>query len=375
VAQDQQVGARTKAMGGSYTAFEDDPVSIWLNPAGIATQPDGFVIAYQSYTIYEPKIDPNLPPSAPAEFGWTDPAVVPSFFGVVFQLGDSENSHSLGLGFMTPFRLKFVYDNGLDAQLDQTFYRSRVVYARDFDFRPRNEPGWFKHLSAGVGVDLSVTSWKYQEFAEPIVVLPATPPQNLSFNDAGLGGGAGLLLGLYDDLKTFKINFGIAIQSKANYSFSVSQDLVPIFDWPLQVNLGVTYYLMPDFPLRITMDLQWIDWGGACARPATQGAERFHDVVNLSVGVEYRIPVAEHIRLYPRLGFRYYDAPWKDTDDLPQVGTAKLIITPDAEQFFIVSGGLGVAWSSEGANLKTVDIAFDFGGDSGGFALSFGLEF
>ncbi len=25
-AQDQQVGARTKAMGGSYTAFEDDPV-------------------------------------------------------------------------------------------------------------------------------------------------------------------------------------------------------------------------------------------------------------------------------------------------------------------------------------------------------------
>jgi len=25
-------------MGGSYTAFEDDPVSIWLNPAGISTQ-------------------------------------------------------------------------------------------------------------------------------------------------------------------------------------------------------------------------------------------------------------------------------------------------------------------------------------------------
>jgi hypothetical protein len=27
-AQDQQVGARAKAMGGSYTAFEDDPVSV-----------------------------------------------------------------------------------------------------------------------------------------------------------------------------------------------------------------------------------------------------------------------------------------------------------------------------------------------------------
>ncbi len=28
LAQDQQLGARTKAMGGSYTAFEDDPVSV-----------------------------------------------------------------------------------------------------------------------------------------------------------------------------------------------------------------------------------------------------------------------------------------------------------------------------------------------------------
>ena len=52
IAQDQQLGARTKAMGGSYTAFEDDPVSVWLNPAGIATQPDQASISYQSYTAY-----------------------------------------------------------------------------------------------------------------------------------------------------------------------------------------------------------------------------------------------------------------------------------------------------------------------------------
>ncbi len=51
-AQDQQLGARTKSMGGSYTAFEDDPVSIWLNPAGIATQPDQFAVCYQTYTAY-----------------------------------------------------------------------------------------------------------------------------------------------------------------------------------------------------------------------------------------------------------------------------------------------------------------------------------
>ncbi len=35
LAQDQQMGARTKGMGGSYTAFEDDPVSVFLNPASL----------------------------------------------------------------------------------------------------------------------------------------------------------------------------------------------------------------------------------------------------------------------------------------------------------------------------------------------------
>lgn len=51
-APDQQLGARTKAMGGSYTAFEDDPVSIELNPAGIATQPNQMSISYQTDTTY-----------------------------------------------------------------------------------------------------------------------------------------------------------------------------------------------------------------------------------------------------------------------------------------------------------------------------------
>ena len=59
-AQDQQIGARTKAMGGSYTAFEDDPVSVWLNPAGIATQQDQFGLSYQTYTGYQVKKSPGI---------------------------------------------------------------------------------------------------------------------------------------------------------------------------------------------------------------------------------------------------------------------------------------------------------------------------
>src|SRR5438046_6407515 len=84
-AQDQQLVARTKAMGGSYTAFEDDPVSVWLNPAGIATQPDQLSIAYQTYTAY-PK-GRQRGPGDTIEFTvkpvpiMADPAVLPSYIG------------------------------------------------------------------------------------------------------------------------------------------------------------------------------------------------------------------------------------------------------------------------------------------------------
>src|SRR6185369_7552690 len=92
-AQDQQLGARTKAMGGSYTAFQDDPLLVWLNPAGIATQPSQFSIAYQTYTAYPLHEDPGPGPSSPPVFstkGQTvlaDPEFVPSYLGAVFPVG------------------------------------------------------------------------------------------------------------------------------------------------------------------------------------------------------------------------------------------------------------------------------------------------
>src|SRR5262245_49165254 len=99
-AQDQQVGARTKAMGGSYTAFEDDPVSVWLNPGGIATQPSGGTIAYQTYTIYDLRTSTSGGTSeAKAQLGWTDPAIIPAYLGATFQIGTPESPQSIGFCF------------------------------------------------------------------------------------------------------------------------------------------------------------------------------------------------------------------------------------------------------------------------------------
>ena len=82
VAQDFQVGARAKGMGGSYTAFGDDPVSIWSNPAGPAAQPTQLAITYQSFTQYEfDDIGMQVPDTLEGdpEAGLLEPPISPAF--------------------------------------------------------------------------------------------------------------------------------------------------------------------------------------------------------------------------------------------------------------------------------------------------------
>ncbi|HEV3029098.1 MAG TPA: hypothetical protein VG457_16085, partial [Planctomycetota bacterium] len=206
LAQDQQVGARTKAMGGSYTAFEDDPVSIWLNPGGIATQTDGGIINYQTYTLYDLKTSSSGGASSTrSQLGWSDPAFLPSYLGATFQLGTSDNPQALGICFVTPFRLRLVYlpydfTTGAPATapgltVDQSFYRIRSAYARDFRIQP---DGWFTHLAVGLGVDVNITDWTFTEFK---TINSGTDTATLTVTDrnVGFGGGAGVLLGVYDN--------------------------------------------------------------------------------------------------------------------------------------------------------------------------------
>jgi hypothetical protein len=173
-AQDQQVGARTKAMGGSYTAFEDDPVSVFLNPAGIATQADQFSISYQTYTAY-PKnedrlLEDEIVTSVEAESGLADPAFLPSYLGAVFQLGTPESPMALGVCFARPYHLHYAFDDmsdpgaetfSPDSDMDQALGRFRVAFAYDFRFREVGEAGFFTHLALGLGLDVGFVQWKF----------------------------------------------------------------------------------------------------------------------------------------------------------------------------------------------------------------------
>ncbi len=373
-AQDQQVGARAKAMGGSYTAFEDDPVSVWLNPAGTATQPTAVALDYQSYTLYELKISQTVFTSL-ASTGWSDPALIPSYLGAVFQLGSGEVDHAIGLCFAAPFRTKYAFlDTSTDllTQMTQSYYRFRASYAYDFRLRPRNQGGFFPHFALGGAVDLAVTGVGVDQYDTN---TSTAEPLTYSFTAVGPGAGLGLLLGVYDNLSNFKINLGVAYQSQVEYNFSVSDTIFPQFGWPNQVNGGATVYLLDGLPLRLTFDVQWINWDAATDDSTLSGAESFRDVFNFSSGGEYRIKITDNIRLFPRLGIRVFEAPWNDPITLPAIGHHQLFIETERKRFTIFTFGIGVAWSTaESGKLWRVDLAGDVGGDAGGFAFGFSLE-
>lgn len=382
LAQDQQVGARTKAMGGSYTAFEDDPVSIWLNPGGIATQADAGTIDYQTYTLYDLKTSTSGGANtAPAQLGWSDPAFLPSYLGVIFQLGTSDSPQALGFCFATPFHLRLEYlpydfttgtsGSAPGLSVDQSFYRIRSAYARDFRFKPE---GLFTHLAIGLGGDINVTDWTFTQFK---AINGGTDTATLTVTDrnVGFGGGAGLLLGVYDNRSDFKVNLGAAYQSRANYSFSINAVDVPLFDWPNQFQGGLTFYLLNGLPLRLTVDAQEIQWSSAVRHSLLPGVRSFRDVTNYSAGAEYAIQASEKVKLYPRAGVRYFNAPWSNANDLPAVGLQRLGIKTKSGSFVIGSAGLGVGWANDAGKSRMFDLGFDAGGDEPGFALAFTLEF
>jgi hypothetical protein len=378
-AQDQQLGARTKAMGGSYTAFEDDPVSIWLNPSGIATQPNAVAISYQTYTTYpihSQKSGVNEPStfSAPAETSFVDPPFVPSFVGLVFHVGAPDSGMAAGFCYARPYHLNYSFnriDDPLQTEfstttpnsnLDQAFHRFRVSLAKDFRMSPPGDPGFLTHLSVGVAVDAGYVHRKFHSDIDSV-----------DDGATSYGGGAGLLLGVYDNTESFRVNFGAAYQSPIKFNFPVEPNIVPGFDMPQQLNAGFTFYLFQGFPVRLTVDFQWVEWSKTADPASFEGQKEFRDALNYSFGAEYRIDLDRDVRLYPRLGFRRFDAPWSDASNLPMTANYKLVIDTKASSFNLVTFGLGLAWSSAESKLRSIDVGVDVGGDT--YNLAFGVTY
>jgi len=368
-AQDFQVGARAKAMGGSYTAFGDDPVAIWTNPAGIAGQPSQLAVTYQSFAQYEfDKIGMVISGDVEgeAEQGLLDPPITPSFAGAVAQLGDKDLEMAAAFAFIRPFQIKYVYwfeDPALDdlaTQTDQQFSRIRAAFA--VGKRLSETSGFLTRVAAGVALDYVYT--RYREIDQS----PLPDAWTLIFEDSesSAGFGAGILATLFES-DSFMVDAGAAFNSGVSFNFDLDPALYPVWDWPTLASAGLAFYITEGYPLRVTADVQWVAWEDSVGEPDPT-MKGFEDTLSFSLGAEYRFRLKETTWLYARAGFKSYDTPWGRESELPAVGLSQLKIDTRGDRVEILTLGLGLYWTRKNAEGQTrilgVDLAAELFGET-----------
>jgi hypothetical protein len=364
--QDTTIGARARAMGGAYAAFEDDPVSVWCNPAGIAAQPGGLALGVQTFARYD------LDRSPEAGFA------APSLAAVVLEIGTADRPQALGFSFVSPIFLELAFDAPDDAlgpnlwSTEQTFSRVRFAYARDFRFRAVGEEGWLPHLSVGLGADVGFSALGMKDL---------TTGATSDDSDEEYGGGFGIVLGLFDNTRNLKVNVGVSYQSSMEFDLQArateDQRPGPAFGWPDQFHLGVLLFLLEGLPLRLTAELQMTDWRGASQGSDLFGIDEFARTISYALGAEYRVAAGGSALLYPRLGLRLYDAPWgaHGRAELPATEEWQLAVSTRDGRFLVFSAGLGVSFAVGTGMTASFDASFETGGDAPGAALGVAVTF
>jgi hypothetical protein len=364
-AQDFQVGSRAKGMGGSYTSFDEDPVSIWLNPAGIAGAPSRLAVDYQSFTQYELQdTGTTIGSVGEPQFGLLDPPIVPSFLGFTTAIAQTESmQYEFGIAMIRPFQNRLTYLNGADrVQTEQQFSRFRAAVAAEY--RP-SEDGFLHSVALGVGLDLGFSLYEENDNAGAL---------DRSDTDTKFGFGAGLFVGVYTNQDDLSVDFGIAYQSRIDFKFQIDDNFFPVWDWPDMLNLGFTVKLLDRMDLRLTVDVQIIFWDAATQDDLTGAGENFQDAVNWSFGAEYYLRLTETVSLLPRAGFRIYDAPWDDKDVLPAIGRNVLSIDTNNDRFNIFTFGGTIQWVTEN-KVRAFDVGVEVGGDSPNFSIGYRHDF
>jgi len=361
-AQDFQVGSRAKAMRRSYTALGEGPLAISIKPAGTATQNSQFAITYQSFTQYEFGFLSDaisLPTRGDAEQGLLDPPISPSFAGVVVRMGEGDVDMAASIAYIRPFQIKYVYDftdpsdpnEDLITQTDQQFSRIRVAYGASVHL---SDSSFFKTVALGVAVDFVYTH--YKEIDQSPVVGRDT--QTFEDSESSIGYGAGLLMTAYEG-DVFRVDFGAAYNSGVKFHFDLDPIIYPVWDWPALASGGFAFYIGEGYPLRVTLDTQWIGWAHAVGQP-DPGFDHFRNTYSFSAGAEYRFKLSEKYRLFARAGFKSYDTPWKDRNNLPAVGASQLVIETKGDRVEILTLGLGFYWTRKTWEGETRTNGLDF---------------
>ena len=381
-AQDFQVGSRAKAMGGSYTAFGDDPVAIWTNPAGTATQSSQFAVTYQSFTQYEFTSLSDVivrPTTGDPEQGLLDPPISPSFAGVVVSMGQGDLEMAASIAYIRPFQIKYVYSftdpndplEDLITQTDQQFSRIRAAYGASLRV---SDSRFLKTIAVGVALDFVYTHYKEVD-QSPVA---GRDSQVFEDSESSIGYGLGLLITAFEG-DSFRVDVGAAYNSRVDFEFDLDPIIYPVWDWPALASGGFAFYMGEGYPLRVTFDVQWIEWSNSVA-PPDPGFDHFRNTYSFSAGAEYRFRISDKHRLFVRGGFKSFDTPWKDKHNLPSVGASQLTIDTKGDRIEILTLGLGFYWTRKTFEGETrtsgIDLAIElFGETQYLFGLGFTYQF
>jgi hypothetical protein len=189
------------------------------------------------------------------------------------------------------------------------------------------------------------------------------------------GAGFGFLLGVFDNTRNLKINIGGSYQTSIGFDLSIpvtdADRDAPVLNWPDQVQLGALIYLLDGLPLRISAEVQFVDWKNAGPPSDLPDVGRFTRSTVTSVGAEYRISLSPKTLIYPRMGVRFYDAPWltRDQNRLPAFEEWQLRITTRAERFTVFCLGFGLSFLGEGGGATIFNVSFEIGADAPNAAL------
>jgi len=377
--QDTQISARAKGMGGSYTAFGDDPISIWQNPAGTATQTSKLALSYTSFVTYEfadggtPAVTAASTPGV-SQATLNDPQIQPSFLGLVVSLSDKELNHAFSFGFINPINLSMVWSDLTTPAIMETHQQSsrfRFGYAVDLNL-VKSGKGWLTHIAVGGGIDWGSTNYE----SEGTGVAA-------SDSESRFGFGVGILATVFSDAEGFSVDIGASYNGPLDFDFNVPTSGAgsqPVVDWPAEWSVGIAVYISR---LKITGSVQGVLWEAAVEKSAVPGASNFEDTISFSAGIEYAMHASEKVTIFLRGGVRHFDAPWDDEslsldggESLAvAVDTWGLSIVTDEEAFTLGTVGAGIYWSEEGGKKRGFDFGIEFGGDKATIAVGYVHEF
>lgn len=348
-------GAKAAGLANAFTALADDPSAAWYNPAGIAFQDGGRLMAGGDIIVI-PGVDFTANASNPAPTGRVASSsretVIPPHLYVSYQWKDAP--WGVGIAVNAPFGLKTNWPTNTAFASKNTFSKLEMLNVNPFIVWRVNErlavAGGFAYYNVRkIRLDNTI--------------------QTLSANGRGYGGNAAI----FYRGEVFRL--GVSYRSRVDVNVDGTAFLVPLglesaafssVTFPDMVNVGIAF--KPRENIIVALEGDWVNWksfrdieisyasaaylaGLNAIRARVGGApvsmtvikENWRAVFALRAGLEWRY--RPNMRM--RIGYSFDPTPVDDVYFTPAI--------PDNDRHLFSAG-----WGYDLTDSTTLDLAYMF---------------